>query len=125
MTGQDDIIVGTPVATRNWPVSKTLVSYCVNTLPLRTDVGNDPSVSTLVARTSAVVCNALEHQDFPFPLMVERLQPERAADRSPIFQVMFVYQRAHVAELEALAALAAGSQTARMPLGDAEIESHV
>jgi amino acid adenylation domain-containing protein len=123
LTGQEDIIVGTPVATRSWPGSARLVGYCVNTLPLRVELARDPSFPELVARTGAIVRGALEHQEFPFSMLVERLQPERIVDRTPIFQALFVYQRAHLGELQDLAAFAVGGGAARMRLGQASVES--
>jgi amino acid adenylation domain-containing protein len=122
LSGQNDIIVGTPVATRGAAGAARLVGYCVNTLPLRVDLAGGPGFAALVRRASAAVHGALKHQEFPFPLIVERLRPERLADRTPIFQTLFVYQRAPLPEHPELAAFAVGTGSARLRLGAANVE---
>ncbi|NVI98247.1 amino acid adenylation domain-containing protein [Myxococcus sp. AM009] len=121
LTGQDDIVVGSPVATRNWKGASRLVGYYVNTLPLRVALSGEPSFSLLVDRVGEAVRGALKHQGFPFPLMVERLQPERLGDRTPIFQSLFVYQRAPLSEQPELAGFAVGDGSARLRLGEASM----
>ncbi|WP_338871405.1 amino acid adenylation domain-containing protein [Myxococcus stipitatus] len=122
LSGQDDLIVGTPVATRSHPGASRLVGYCVNTLPLRVSLADGPGFAALVQRTRDLVRGALEHQELPFPLIVERLRPERVADRTPIFQTVFVHQRSPVASHPELSSFALGEGTARLSLGGASVE---
>src|SRR5205085_6792674 len=70
-----------------------------------------------------VVLGAFEHQDYPFPLLVERLHPQRDPARSPLFQVMFVLQRSHLLDEAGLAAFALGEEGARLSLGELEFAS--
>ena len=92
-SGQREILIGSPMLGRSQPESKDLVSYCVNPVTLRLDVSDDRAGADYLAGVRETVLGALEHQSYPFPLLVERLQPERDTSRSPIFQVAFVYER--------------------------------
>jgi non-ribosomal peptide synthetase component F len=88
-TGETDLIVGSPVASRNRVELKELVGLFTNTLALRTNLGEEPSFRQLVQRVRRVVLGAYAHQDLPFELLVEALKPERHLDGSPLFQVVF------------------------------------
>nr|QEO74258.1 condensation domain-containing protein [uncultured bacterium] len=92
-SGQDDIIVGSPVAGRNNPDMATTIGYLANALPLRVDLSGDPPFREVIGRVRQIVLGALAHQDFPFPLLIERLQPKRDPSRWPVMEVMFVLQR--------------------------------
>ncbi len=91
-SGQVDIVVGSPVANRGRSEVEGLIGYFVNMLALRTDLSGDPSFRMLVRRVREVALSAYEHQDLPFEMVVEALQPPRDPSRSPLFQVMFVLQ---------------------------------
>ena len=93
-TGQDDIIVGSPAAGRTRSEFRSLVGYFVNPVVFRTSLAGDPQFSALLVRTRRTVLDGLANQEFPFPLLVQRLHPKRDPSRSPIFQVMFVSQQA-------------------------------
>ncbi|MFE2923588.1 condensation domain-containing protein [Streptomyces goshikiensis] len=92
LTGRQDLLVGTPVANRDRPEWGPLVGYFADTLVLRGDVGGDPSFRELLGRVRSTTLAGFVHRDLPFRVLVERLQPERAANRNPLFQVMFILQ---------------------------------
>ena len=89
ISGQEDVLVGTPMAYRNWPQIEELIGFFANSLVLRTDLSADPSVGELLRRVQGVVAGAIQHQDMPFEKLVEELQPERSLSYSPIFQAVF------------------------------------
>ncbi|HWE34976.1 MAG TPA: amino acid adenylation domain-containing protein, partial [Isosphaeraceae bacterium] len=93
-SGQDDVLVGTPVAGRDRPGLADVVGYFVNPLPIRVDVSDDPDFLALLGRVRRLVLDAIDHKDYPFPLMVDRLDAPRDPSRSPVFQVMFAFQQA-------------------------------
>jgi hypothetical protein len=90
MTGQEDIAVGWPAPGRGRPELDQVVGYFVNPVVVRAQVTPDGSFRQLLARVSGALAEALAHQDYPFPLLVERLQPQRNPGESPLFQVLCV-----------------------------------
>lgn len=121
---QNDIVVGTPSAGRNIPELRDIVGYFVNPLPIRTKIDNSDTFFDLLENVKENMLSALEHQDFPFNLIVEKLQPARDTSRSPLFQIMFVYQKAQLLSEEGLSGFAVGQSDAKMKLGGLEIESY-
>jgi aspartate racemase len=91
-SGQEDIVVGTPVAGRNRAELEPLIGFFVNTLALRTQVSGELTFTELVERVKRVCLGAYAHQDIPFEKLVEELQPERDLSHTPLFQVMMVLQ---------------------------------
>jgi len=91
-TGQDDIVVGTPIAGRNREEIEGLIGFFVNTLAMRTDVSGNPTFRQLLGRVKEVALEAYEHQDLPFEKLVEELNPDRNVSHAPVFQVMFGMQ---------------------------------
>ncbi len=94
-TGQEDFVVGSPFAGRSRPEFETVVGYFSNMLPLRADLSADPTFRTLLRRVGATVLEALQHQDYPFPLLVERRNLPRDPSRPPLVQASFTLERAH------------------------------
>ncbi|MCC6808530.1 MAG: amino acid adenylation domain-containing protein, partial [Deltaproteobacteria bacterium] len=93
-SGQDDIVVGTPIANRQYEATEPLIGFFVNTLCMRADVSGNPSFRALLKNVKETALEAYAHQDLPFEKLVEALNPERSTARSPVFQVIFVLQNA-------------------------------
>ena len=119
-TGQTDIIIGSPIASRTQREVQGLIGLFVNMLVLRSDLAGNPSFRTLLARVREDCLDAYAHQDIPFEKLVEVLQPERDVSRNPLFQVMFALQNAPMPKLElsglALRLLEIDSGTAQLDL---------
>ncbi|MFF7472819.1 amino acid adenylation domain-containing protein [Streptomyces sp. NPDC008092] len=91
LSGQQDIVVGSPVAGRRGPGTAGLIGFLVNSLPLRVDLSGSPTAAEALARTRAVVRGALAHQDLPFERIVEVVNPPRSAAHTPLFQTMLAW----------------------------------
>lgn len=89
-SGQEDLVVGTPIANRQSAESEAILGFLVNTLPLRVNLAGDPSFVELLARVREMSVQAYAHQDVPFELVVEALHPRRELSYAPVFQVLFV-----------------------------------
>ena len=99
LSGQDDVVIGTPIANRHKPELEGLIGFFVNTLALRFGVRDDLTMTSLLAQIKEVTLGAYDHQDVPFERIVEELQPERSLSRHPLFQVMMTLQNATGREL--------------------------
>ncbi|WP_193744858.1 non-ribosomal peptide synthetase, partial [Dickeya zeae] len=99
LAGQDDIVIGTPVAGRTRTELEGLIGMFVNTQPLRIDLSGPVDTATLLARVRETVIAAQAHQDLPFEQIVEAVAPARSLAHSPLFQVVFGVQNTPSATL--------------------------
>jgi amino acid adenylation domain-containing protein len=96
-SGQDDVVVGTPIAGRTRAETEGLIGFFVNMLALRTELGGDPGFRELLGRVRETTLGAYSHQDVPFERLLEELKVQRSLAHSSVYQVMLVL---HNAELE-------------------------
>ncbi len=91
-TSQTDIALGTAIANRHQPELDDLIGFFVNTLVLRTDLSGNPSFHEILNRVKETTLNAYQHQAVPFDLLVQALQPQRVANRTPLVDSMLWLQ---------------------------------
>ena len=126
LSASSDVAVGFPIAGRGDPALDELVGFFVNTLVLRVDLAGDPSCAELLAQVRRRSLAAYEHQDVPFEVLVERLNPTRSLAHHPLVQVMLAWQNVPGHTSDPAAGLALGdlrvtqlpvdTHTARMDL---------
>ncbi|HEU0014949.1 MAG TPA: amino acid adenylation domain-containing protein, partial [Longimicrobium sp.] len=92
LSGQDDVVIGTPTAGRGRREIEGLIGFFVNTLAVRVDLSGAPTVAELLGRVKERTLGAQHHQDIPFEQVVERVAPARSLSHTPLFQVMFAWQ---------------------------------
>ncbi|HEX2092034.1 MAG TPA: amino acid adenylation domain-containing protein, partial [Longimicrobiaceae bacterium] len=110
-SGQDDVVVGTPIAGRTRPETEGLIGFFVNMLAMRTELAGDPTWAELLGRVRGAALEAYTHQELPFERLVEELGVERSLTHSPLFQATFDLDRSRSHE-----ALGLGDLTAE-PVG--------
>ncbi|MGV7211556.1 non-ribosomal peptide synthase/polyketide synthase [Oxalobacteraceae bacterium A2-2] len=94
LSGQQEVVIGTPHANRARSELENMIGFFVNTLALRIDLGGSPSVATLLERVRQHTLAAQQNVDIPFEQVVEQVRPVRSLAHSPLFQAMFVWQGA-------------------------------
>ncbi|HYH81956.1 MAG TPA: amino acid adenylation domain-containing protein, partial [Longimicrobium sp.] len=94
LSGQTDLVIGTPTANRGRAEIEGLIGFFINTLAVRVELAGAPTLAELLARVKAGALGAQQHQDIPFEQVVDLLQPARSLSHTPLFQVMFTWQNA-------------------------------
>lgn len=99
-SGDEDIIIGSPVANRQHPELEHLIGFFVNTLALRLDLSGNPTFNELLAQVRKTTLDAYTNQDVPFEQVLEIINPLREQNRQPLFQTMFILQTAPIESIE-------------------------
>ena len=92
LSRQQDLVIGVPITNRGRPGTEGLIGFFLNTLALRVELRNEPSVAELLGRVRATVLAAQDHQDLPFEQVVGIVQPPRRLNHTPLFQVMLAWE---------------------------------
>jgi non-ribosomal peptide synthetase component F len=98
--GQDDVVVGSPIANRNRSEIENLIGFFVNMLVLRTQIGPDESFNSLLGQVRQHALDGFNHQDVPFEKLVDALNVRRDMSFPPVFQVAFIMQNAPRSEID-------------------------
>jgi natural product biosynthesis luciferase-like monooxygenase protein len=117
-SGQKDIVIGYPSTNHRKPEFERVVGFFHNPLPIRSSLVDDPSLGSFLQQTARTSAAAFAHADYPLSLLVERLQLGRSTNRSPIFQVMFVFYESGG---QSVLPFIVGRQDARIDFGGAEL----
>lgn len=121
-SGQSEVLVGSVCAGRGRPEFEGIVGYFANMVALRGDLSDDPPFVALVRQLRSTVLAALEHQDYPLALLVERLRPSRDAHRAPLFQATFVLESSHLLEEKGTASGWLGRTDSSLGLGSVKMK---
>jgi amino acid adenylation domain-containing protein len=112
-TGQSQLVVGSPTYGRDRSEFTNVIGHFINMIPLKADFSNDPTFQELLGQLRSRVHEGIQHQDYPFALLVEKLRPARDPSRKPIFQTLFILQKfKQLAGLEGLFSHAPGEVSA-------------
>jgi len=119
LSGNDRLVVGTPVANRDHEAVESTIGFFSNTIPLHLDFGDAPALSTVLARVRAATLGGFAHAELPFERLVQELRPERDLGRNPIFQVLFAMQNVPAArsDLDGLQ-LAGTDEAVSLPIAE-------
>ncbi|CAO3572894.1 unnamed protein product [Mortierella alpina] len=98
LSGQDDIVIGTPSANRSHRETESMIGFFVNTVALRIDLSNEPTTRQLLERVKRGTVAAYANQDLPFEQVVEIVQPPRKMDHTPLFQVMLAWENSEAGQ---------------------------
>jgi amino acid adenylation domain-containing protein len=120
-SGEDDLVIGTPISGRQHTALEGLIGFFLNTLALRTKIATTMTFRELLAQVKATALDAYAHQELPFEKLVEELQPERDMSHTPVFQHMFIWQESaagsiRMGKLQTEAARLIGHDTAKFDL---------
>ncbi|MCQ3938431.1 MAG: non-ribosomal peptide synthetase [Chloroflexi bacterium] len=120
---QEKFLVGSVTAGRSHAELAGLVGYFINPIPLKADFSGNPTFNEFLARVRRTTLGAFEHQDYPPALLAKRLGIQRDSSRPPLFETMFILQKAQEAEVQALSPFALGLDGARMEAAGLTLES--
>lgn len=121
LTEQPEQIIGTPFSGRTSSKWSDVVGYFVNLLPLRLKINECDGFLKIQKTLEKETFGAKKHQDYPFHLLVEKLQPQRIAGKSPVFQTMFVFQ--NKIENDSINLLSPGAKGGQIRFGNARFET--
>ncbi|MCX7746685.1 MAG: amino acid adenylation domain-containing protein [Clostridia bacterium] len=124
ITGQQDIILGTPATGRHKAEYSNLLGYFVNPVVMRTKLDKSSGFQEIIKTVSQNVVHALEKQTYPFPMLREKLHIEKDPSTSPVFQVMFAYQQSPQIEGIDLVPFALNRPEAQAVLGELNVALH-
>jgi amino acid adenylation domain-containing protein len=99
-SGQDDVLVGSGIVNRRLPPFENLIGMVLNTVALRGDLKDDPTVEELLRRVRQTAVDAFANQDLPFEEVLQAVHPQRRAGAAPLYQVMFSFQDPPWADLD-------------------------
>jgi putative pyridoxal-dependent aspartate 1-decarboxylase len=99
-SNETDIVMGSPIAGRTHRDVEPVMGLFVNNLVLRSDLSGDPEFKAQLQRNKQMVLAAYEHQEVPFEMLVEQLQPERSMSHSPLFQISLTLQNVERQDLD-------------------------
>jgi surfactin family lipopeptide synthetase A len=122
-SGQEDILVASPMVGRSRAEFEGLVGFFANPVVLRANLSGNPTFRALLGQVRQTVLAALEHQDYPTLRLVQRLRPPRDLSRSPLCQTMFVLDKPHRVAEQPGSAFVGGETGLRMDLGGLVMES--
>ncbi|MBA4018630.1 MAG: hypothetical protein C0483_15805 [Pirellula sp.] len=120
---QQDLLVGTATAGRSRREFQTLVGDFINPVVIRGDLSGNPSFNKFLEQVRLKTLGAFDHQDYPLPLLVEKLQPVRDPSRTPIYQTMFILQRAQSSGDRGLQSFMTGQGEGAMSFSGIEVEA--
>jgi len=123
LSGDTDIVVGTPTLGRVRPDFAEAVGYLVNPVPIRTHLDTAENFDALLMQVGATIRSALEHQEYPFSLIVRDLDLPRESSRSPIFQVLFAMERPAEVDAKGFAATLLNIEGTQIELRGLNVES--
>ncbi|MBF0235572.1 MAG: AMP-binding protein, partial [Desulfamplus sp.] len=99
-TGQEEIVIGSPISVRPHSQTEPLIGLFLNTLVLRIDMTQNPSFSELAQRVKKIALEAYQNSEFPFDMLLQELNLERSLNHTPLFQVLFALQNAPMGPVE-------------------------
>ena len=120
-SGQDDLLVGSPMAGRTRREVRDQVGYFVNPIPLRANLAGNPSFSRVLAQVRQTVIDAIDHQDYPLLLLVEELRRVRVGSQSQLFQTILNWQKAQFTGEKQLTLFALDAVPATVSFGPHEL----
>jgi amino acid adenylation domain-containing protein len=123
LSGQTDLVVGILTSGRVQPDLQDCVGYLVNPVPVRSRIDPAESFESLLASVDETVRAVLEHQEFPFPRIVQDLGLARDSSRSPAFQVLFAMERSATIDAQGFAVTLLNTEGASVDIGEFKIEA--